>query len=73
MEMQRCRLIAKVIVNIDHDVVTDVGVNSRNRPFAVDANCRAVKRTVRIRSYPTNVKIMLNDGGMACSQQRCQH
>ena len=60
MEMQRSRLVAQVIVSIDDDPITNVNLDCRDWPLAIDANDWALESIVRISSDPANIKIKLS-------------
>lgn len=66
MEMQRCRLVTKLVVNVNDDSVAEVHVNCWDRPLAIDTNDRALKGTIRVCSYPANVEIV---GDSSCLRQ----
>lgn len=52
MKVQACALVAKIIVKIDHNVVTHVHLNQWYGPFSIDANYTPLHHAVRVRHDP---------------------
>ena len=62
--MQRGRLVAEVVVDVDNDGVVDVGVDGRDGPLAVDANGLALKGAVWVGRDPSDGKVVGDDGSL---------
>lgn len=76
VKVQRGRLIAELVIQVDDYAVAEIALKGGNRPFAVDANDGPLEGGVRIGSDPSDVEIVV-DGGSRCqayrrSQDGCQ-
>lgn len=58
MEMQRGRLVTKLVVDVNNNSVAEVHVDCWDRPFAIDTNDGAFKGTIRVCSNPANVEVV---------------
>lgn len=63
VKMQRGGLVAERVEDIDYQLVALVDVDGRNRPLAVDADDRAVGRTVRVGREPAYLEVVGHRGG----------
>lgn len=63
VEMERGRLVAQLVVDIDDDAVSYVGLNAWNRPLAVDADDGPLMRAIWIRRDPSDVEVVCDGGG----------
>lgn len=69
VEMQRGRLVAKLVVDIDDDAIANIGLNARNGPLVVDANDGTRKGSVWVGRDPSDVEVIV-DGGRTGEAQR---
>lgn len=60
MEVQAGSLVAELVVDIDHDGVTDCGLDGWTGPFVVYPNDGSGE-TIRVRPYPRHVPVV-SDG-----------
>lgn len=67
--MQRGRLVAQLVVDIDDNAIANVGLNARNGPLVVDANDGTRKRSVWVGCDPSDVEVIV-DGGRTGEAQR---
>lgn len=58
MEMDRCRFISEIIDNVDNNGVSNVGLDSRKRPYTVDANKRSIE-TIWGSIDPSDVPVVI--------------
>jgi hypothetical protein len=58
VKMDRSRLVAQRVENIDDDPVTEGDLDDGQRPLAVDANYRSVCLSIWIRRHPANLKVI---------------
>lgn len=58
VEMQRGRLVTKLVVDVNDNSVAEVHIDCWDRPLAVDTNDRAFKGTIRVGSNPANVEVV---------------
>lgn len=58
MEMERCRPIAKLIIDIDNHLVADIGLNAWNWPFAIDSHDTTLKLAIGISGDPTDIEVI---------------
>lgn len=72
VEMQRGGLVAQVVVGIDDDPVTNVDLDTRNRPLAIDSNNWTLVGTVRVSSDPANVEVIFPRGSGSQLRERKQ-
>lgn len=71
VEMQRGGLVAQVVVGVDDDPVTNVDLDTRNRPLAVDSNNWTLVGTVRVSSDPANVEVIFpRDSGSQLRERK---
>lgn len=64
VEVETGRLIAKLVVDIDHDLVSHGGGEVRQWPLPIDANRRTLLLSVRISQHPCNVPVVCDCGGL---------
>lgn len=72
MKVQRGRLITELIVHIDDDVVTNVGIYLRDRPLPIDANRGPLECTIWICGDPCDIEIICDGGGRSSRHERTQ-
>ena len=73
MPMKAGGLVAKVVVDGDNQVVSEVNVYLRTRPLAIDADDRPGESSIRISSDPVNAPVVLDNLGeckLAAAQQK---
>lgn len=58
VEMQACALIAKLVVDVDHNTISHSSPDLGVRPLAVDTKGRTLKSTVRVGYNPGDIKII---------------
>lgn len=66
-------LVAKVVVDGYHKVVSEVNIYLRTGPFAIDPDDRPGESSIRIPVDPVNAPIVLDDLGeceLAATQQK---
>ena len=61
MPMKAGRFVAKVVVDGDNKVVSEVNVYLRTRPFTIDPNGRSRKSSIGIHVDPVNAPVVLDD------------
>lgn len=69
VKVQRSRLIAKLVADVDNDTIADICLDTRNRPLVVDANDGTRERSIWIGSDPSDVEVIV-DSGCADKTQR---
>jgi len=62
--VQACGSIAKVVLHIDNNAISDVGGDVRNWPLAIDAHDRTCVQTIRVGRDPGHVEIIYDRGSM---------
>lgn len=60
MEMEGRRLVSKIILDIDDDLITDRSSDDRKWPFSIDTYGGSLESTIGIRGNPTNVEVIDN-------------
>ena len=65
VEMERSWPILELVVNIDDDLIADIGFNSWDRPLAVDAHDSTLKLAIRISRQPADIKVVGTSLGRA--------
>jgi hypothetical protein len=63
VEMKTGRLVSQLVVNLNDNVVADIGSDNWKRPLAIDANCWSNKSTVWIGINPGDVEVVDNVSG----------
>lgn len=72
MPMKAGRLITKIVIDGDNEVVSKVNVNLRTRPFAIYPNDGSRESSIRIPVDPINTPVVLDNLGeckLAAAQQ----
>jgi hypothetical protein len=56
--MQRGRLIAELIVDVDNDSVANSRLDTRNGPLSIDPDGRSITKTVGVSGDPSNSEVI---------------
>lgn len=70
--MQRSRLVTERVLDIDDDLVADVGGDLWDGPLSVDANGGTIKGTVWIGRDPANIEVVRDGGGVCAGKEGCE-
>lgn len=62
VKVQRGRLVAKLVVDIDDNAIANVCLNARNGPLVVDANDGTRERSVWVGRDPSDVEVIVDSG-----------
>ena len=65
MKMNRCRLIAKIVVQVDDQSVANDSFDPWNRPLSVDANDGPLKESIRVCPHPSGGEIVDTSGSFS--------
>lgn len=60
--MERSRLVAKQVGDVNYNIITHVGRDRGNGPLAIDADCRSVVGAIWVRRHPGHVEVVGNGG-----------
>ncbi len=63
--MNRCRLIAKIIVQVDDQSVANGSLDPWNRPLSIDANDGPLKESIGVCPHPSGGEIVNTGGGFS--------
>lgn len=69
VEVNRGRLIAQIILQVDDDPVAHGGLDSRQWPLAIDANGGSVELSIRVGGHPACCKVV-DPGRRRCERQQ---
>lgn len=72
MEMQRCGLITQAVVGVDDDPITNIDLDKRDGPLAVDSNNCTLIGTVGVSSDPADVEVIFPRGSGSQLRERKQ-
>jgi hypothetical protein len=64
VEMQARADVLQSVVRIHYYPIAHIGVDDRQRPLAINANCGSVIAAIRIRNHPGNVEIVCDCGSL---------